>query len=178
MGQLIQNPHHHINGDIYPFQMSISCDTEGCSSPISVLTKIPQGIFSTLQFLGQTLSIPYYDKTFTKHLLKIFFPLSPHFPPIEKNEKKMKKTSNVKNSHWNGERHSQEHGFPAGLRNLQAFTCSFRHQRVLTPRLCPRYRHLDCIKLPGGMCAKLQYGTVIKKAACLLFLCFVRKVIV
>lgn len=46
----------------------------------------------------------------TKHLLKISFPLSLHFPPTE-TMKKMKKTPNVKNSHWNGERHSQEHVF-------------------------------------------------------------------
>lgn len=31
----------------------------------------------------------------TKHLLKIFFPISPHFPPIE-TIKKMKESSNVK----------------------------------------------------------------------------------
>lgn len=87
----------------------------------------------------------------------------------------MKKTSSEKNSHSNGEKDSQEHEFPAGLSNLQAFTCSFSHQRAYTHRPCPRDRHLDCIKLPGGMCAKLQYEIVIKKAACLLFLWFPQK---
>lgn len=115
----------------------------------------------------------FYDRSSTNN----FVPPLPLTSFLSKELTRMRKTSNEKDSHSNGEKDSWEHGFPAGLSNLQAFTFSFSHQRSYSHRPCPRDRHLDCIKLPGGMCAKLQYETI-KKAAYLLFLWFVRKVIV
>lgn len=65
----------------------------------------------------------------TDHLLTISFSLS-SLLPSRKNNNNDEKKSNEKNSDSNVEKNSCEHGFPAGLNNLQAFTFSFSHQSI------------------------------------------------